>query len=1114
MHSSKRSIVRSILFMLAIFVSVSVSAFGQGRGRITGVVTDASGAAVPTATVTATEAGTGFVTTVVTNGQGEFDLPALKPTIYSITVSAPSFSTYTQKNVVLAADQSLTLNAIVNVGGVEQTATVTSEVPQVDTTSSTLAQDVNTEQINELPLNGRNAAALTQYVAGVAPGYNFAGADSGITKTFPSVILTTVAGLPSNMTNYLLDGGNNIDEYTEVNDPFPMPDALQEYSVLTANYNAQYGGDGAGVINIITKSGTDKFHGDLFEYVRNGDLNAANYFGYAQATPSSPVVKTPDPLKRNQFGGTIGGPILRKKAYFFFGTQMTTYRDAATSGSAAIVPTAAQLSGQFSTAVYDPATCNGTALSSCTPFAGNMIPTNRFNSASLALLKYLPTPNANGQVFYKKPVSYNLNEYTAKGDYQYGPNDHFAVRYFLDRLNNKPVLNLANLLTYADGSQNDYHNAVFTETHIFSAHLINNLVFDYLIENDQRGPASGAISVADLGVNIWQPALKQINGISVSNGFSIGDNPQAFFSRSGYSLGDDVQFTHGDHSVAFGFAGDLAKVDITNDFQQPGTFSFTGSITGNSTADFLLGYLSSFTQGAGQFQNERIKYWGAYAQDSWKINRRLTLNYGIRYEPFLPNHEAKGRNGLFNFAGWAANQHSVLYPNAPAGLFFVGDPGVPKDAIKPQYNQPMPRVGFAYDVDGSGKTSVRGGFGMFYSDRQSSILDNYFSTVTPFVESVGLTYLNPTYKGVTSGNFTNPYTGSGTTTINPFPVTLPLPANVTFPTATYNSYDGNGNYKTTVVYAWNLTVEHQLTSKLFARAAYIGTRMNHGYESVNVNPVYNQGAHVGVRVLASVPTTSSYNSSVLVADQEGSSNYHGLALTLEHGLKYGLQARVNYTWSKVLDNLPVAQDQFALPVYEPNFRRLDYGPADFNHTNVFSATYEWKFPKATHLPMAARMLVNGWATSGILYIHSGDNITVFSGVNNSGTGNGFDHAVQVSPKVYGNTACGTATPCRGWLLPSAFTVNPAYASNPTLGYGNTSKNSILGPRYTNWDMALHRYIPVHDEMQFQFRAEYFNVFNHTNFGDPNTTVSSSTFGRITGTNGDPRIAQLSLKFLF
>lgn len=1106
-------------FLLAILLLACASLQAQGRGRISGTIADNTGALIPSATIVATESGTGFATTVVSNSQGEYVFPALKPTVYSITVKAATFETYKQENVVLDADQSLTVNATLKIGGSEQTVTVTSEVPLVDTTSSTLSQVVNTQQVNELPLNGRNAAALSQYVAGVAPGYNFAGADSGITKTFPSVVLTSIGGLPSNLTAYLLDGGNNVDEYTEVNDPFPMPDTLQEYSVQTSNYNAQYGESAGGVINIITKSGTNKFHGDLFEYVRNGDLNAANYFGYAQATPSSPLVKTPDPLKRNQFGGTVGGPIWRDKAYFFFGTQTTNFRDQATSSSAAVTPTAAQIGspsapGQFSSTIYDPSTCTSSALSSCTPFAGNQIPYSRYNPASLALLNYLPTPSASGQQFYKKPQVENFHEYTAKGDYQPGTNDHISLRYFLDQLNNAPVLNLKNLLTYADGSQNGYHNALFAETHTFGPSLVNNFILDYLIENDQRGPKAGSISVADLGVNIWQPAFKQINGISVSNAFSVGDNPQAAFRRTGYSASDDLQFTRGTHSYAFGFAGEIGKMDINNALAQPGSFAFSGAMSGNNIADFLMGYLSTFGQGAGQFLNMRIKGWGLYAQDAWKISHRLTLNYGIRYEPFLPNHELMHRNGLFNETAWALNQHSTLYPNAPAGLFFVGDPGVPTNAIKPNLVQFMPRLGFAYDALGNGRTSVRGGFGMFYADRQSTILDNYFTTVTPFVESVSLSYLNPTYHGYTTGDFENPYAGSGTTTINPFPVTLPLPSTVAFPTATYTSYDGNGRYKTTVAYDWNLVLEQQLQPNLFARIAYVGTHMSHGYETYNLNPVYNQGANVGKRVFASIPTTSTYGNMVLLSDQGGSSDYHALSGTLKHTMKYGLQGEVNYTWSKALNNLPVGQDQFALPVYEPNFKRLDYGPADFNHGNVFSATYEWNIPKMSTLPAIASLVLNGWATSGIVYIHSGDNLTVFSGVNNSGTGNGYDHGVQVSPTVYGNTACGTVSPCRGWLLPASFTVNPSYASNPGLAYGNTQKNAIVGPRYTDWDMALHRYIQVHEGLQFQFRAEYFNIFNHTNFGDPTTTVSSSSFGRITGTNGDPRIAQLSLKFLF
>lgn len=359
-HTARRRWTR-VAFLLATCLLPVSSALAQGLGRISGLITDSTGAAVPSATVVAVGSTTGTAATVKTNSQGEYVFPALQPSTYNLTVTASGFGNYTQKNVLLEADQAVTVNAALKVGGASEVLDVSSDVPQVDVTTSTLSQVVDTARVNELPLNGRNAAALTTLVAGVVVAPNQA-SDQGVTKTFPVVVTVTVNGSRANQTNYMLDGGNNVDEYTNVNAPFPMPDATQEFSVETSNYNAEYGQNAGGVVNVITKSGTNRFHGDLFEYVRNAVFNGANYFGYSSPTPGAALQKIRDPLKRNQFGGTVGGPIRRDRAFFFFGYQKTIIRTQSNAASASVLPTPAQLAGQFSTTVYDPSTCTGSTL--------------------------------------------------------------------------------------------------------------------------------------------------------------------------------------------------------------------------------------------------------------------------------------------------------------------------------------------------------------------------------------------------------------------------------------------------------------------------------------------------------------------------------------------------------------------------------------------------------------------------------------------------------------------------------------------------------------------------------------------------------------------------------
>jgi hypothetical protein len=1149
----RHAVWTAILFMAAF--ALSLTAHGQGLGRISGTVTDSSGAAVPDAKVTLTRTATGEVTATTTDSAGGYVFPSVPPAQYSLTATASGFSTYTEANATLEADQALTVNATLKVGATSETVTVTDQPPQVDTTTGTLAQVIGRQQVNEMPLNGRNAATLTTLVAGVVIAPN-AQADQGATKTFPVAVTVTANGTHVGQTNYLLDGGNNVDEYTNVNAPFPMPDAVQEFSVQTSNYSAQYGQNAGGVVNIITRGGSNQYHGDLFEYVRNRVFNAANYFSYVNG------VKTVDPLKRNQFGGTIGGPLsiphlynAKDKTFFFVGYQKTISHTSSTSATAAVLPTTAQLAGQFNftttatpgtpafyaACIANPKLATATPnASQCYPYVSNggtaytaTIPTASFNAASLALLKYLPSGGSAGTFNFIKPSFTNYGELTARVDQVIGKNDKATARYFSDGYHLNGVLNLQDLLTYSDQADIHYYNALVSETHTFSEHLLNNFILSYQVENASRGPLPGSISVNDLGVNIWQPAFKQINQIAVTNFFTVGDNPQGFFRRANYTLNDDVHWQLGGHDIAFGFHGELSKVDVNNLFQQPGLFTFNGNVTNNAIASYLLGYTSNFAQASGQFLNLRGKFFGMYAEDSWKASRRLTLNYGLRYEPFLPWHEKEGRMGSFFPGAYAANTHSTLYPLAPAGLLFAGDPGFnPKNGVPEIYNHVMPRFGFAWDVFGNGRTAVRGGSGMFFDSRMSSVFYNIYSNTSPFITNVNISSL----VGGPSIYFTDPYGTYGTT--NPFPAPQPPPSTAAIPPQAFLTYDPFHSFHTPLVYAWNLAVEQQLSTGLLARIAYVGTHISHQWTPVEINPVLNADA---------VPTTNTnqynrrrYNPASLYTGSNCTANncysqpiteanmgmngiYHSLQMSLEQRMHNGLTLLANYTWSKSLDNAPynlgataiASGNSYVLPIYEPNFKRLDYGPSDFDHRHVVSISAVYTEPKVMKdAPSGLRYLVNGWQLSGLFQSRSGDPLTVMASNSNlDGSAQNRDRAV-VTSAAYGGSACPATAHCKNWL-------NPASFANPAAGaYGSVVKGSFLGPRYTDMDAALLRSFPVTETSALQLRAEYFNIFNHTNFGDPNTTLGG-TFGEITGTapqlggaSNDPRIAQFSARFVF
>lgn len=1072
------------------------------QGSLGGIITDPSGAFVASARINVTSVTTGLSQTVISEASGYYILPSIAPGDYTLKVEASGFATFSQQ-FTLHANQAVTSNVQLKLGAASEKVTVQAAPPQVNTTNATLSEVVDQQRIVNLPLNGRNAATLTLLAPGTTGGPPTNDVDQGQSKTFPGAQTISTNGSRQNEVSYQLDGGNNVDQYTNVNLPFPFPDALEEFSLQTSNYSAEYGQNAGGVVNVVTKSGSNQVHGDAFWFVRNAVFDARNYF-------ASQV----DPLKRNQFGGVIGGPVVipnvyngHDRTFFFFGYQGTIIRDEQ-GGQSAFVPTQANLNGDFSAYLNanDPNNALGQAViltdpTTGQPFPGNKIPTTRFDAAALGVERFLPQSTGNGLVFYSQPIHQNFNELVARIDHSLSARDQLTIRYDYNHFAAAAVYDSADILSYKNGVHFPVHNVLSHETHTFHPNLLNDARFSYVREAPQRGPASNAPSVIDFGVqNIWQPAVKCVNGIAADGFFSFGDNPPAHFVRNNFSFSDDVHWVWGKHSFAFGGYVERSRVDVSNLYLQPATFEFSGNATGLSIADFLLGSIWSFQQGYGEFANNRDTFVSVYTQDNIKLTPRLTVNLGLRYEPYFPWHEIRGRIEQFNMNAYQQGITSKVFPNAPPGLFFRGDPGFPENGTTGDYRNFAPRVGFAYDLKGDGKTSLRAGAGIFYDSRTAGISNTEMSDVSPFSPQLRLT--------APAGPFSNPLLGVP----NPFPAPWPPPANSIFPTPVFAlTYDPTRGFITPRMYNWNMSIERQLKADWVSRISYVGSHGSRLRLGIDLNPsLYDNGSALPPDQRRLFPGYTD----IFESTQTSNSSYNSLQLALEKRFTHGVTLQANYTWSRSIDDLQYqgALADFGsdiptvLPWYFPDFHSLDTGPSDFNHNQRFVLSYVWNLPGLHSASRPLRVLLGNWQVSGILTAQSGDALTVLAGQDQSGTASDQDHG-QLVGAPYGSGACSGGGSCLNWLNPNSFQL-PAPGA-----FGNTRKGGFIGPGSLGWDAGLMKEFPMGERTKWQFRAEFFNVLNHTIFNDPNNIVSGGGFGGIFGA-ADPRIGQLALKLSF
>ena len=1085
--------------------------FGQATSQIQGVVRDASGSAVPGAEVKATQTETGIVRTVTTGAEGTYVLANLAIGPYRLEVSKPGFATYEQTGIVLQVATNPTIDVQLKVGAVSEKIQVEANAAQVELQTTSIGAVIENQRILELPLNGRNAVELIQLAGAAIPGGNNA------TAGMPGGKNISVAGGQLAGVGYFLDGTMYNNLFDAVNLPFPFPDALQEFKVETSTMTAQNGTHAAAAVSAVVKSGTNEYHGDLFEFLRNGDLNARNFFASAR-----------DSLKRNQYGGTLGGPILKNKLFFFAGYQGTRTRSDPADRSA-FVPSAAMLKGDFSGCSTFPATIrdpNGGV------FANKQIPVTRFSPQALAIVKLLPTSNDPCGRTTFGPIS-QINEYQVLGrvDYQISPRQMLFGRYMATTFYQPSSFALSkNILDTASGGLDDAaQTAALGHTFLISPTTVNqfrasfNRVAVFRFSDDY-------FDACDIGVKFTCFVPHQ-TVVTVTGGFTIGAGTNIFasFLPTNYTFSDDINLVRGSHQLAFGASFFHYQHSQYANVFSAATFSFTGlpAATGLGMSDFLLGEIGSLTQGSPNTTFTTKLGYGLYGQDAWKVSRRLTLNLGLRWEPFLPQRINNGAVYNFDWNRFRQGVHSTVFKNAPAGLLYAGDPGFQGlTGVNNRYDQFAPRLGLAFDPRGDGKSSLRASFGISYDFPNIQIMSTP-TTAPPFGNALtGLPGPLPLADPWSTYPGGNPFPGS-------------FGPNARF--IQYGTYVAQQpDAKATTIYTWNLAFQHQIASWLLS-ATYLGTQTAHLWTSFQLNPsvIVPSSAPLGTACPAGVTTgcnsTSNTNQrrlASLINPQEGqflgpvdqfesggTASYNGLILSAQKRLSRGVSLSANYTWSHCIGDIPIGSlVGGAGGTYEDvNNRRRDRGNCQtgtLSGTQALDRRHIVNFTAVLDAPKfrerALRVAASDWRLASSYRFLSGAYQTLSTGIDYalSSAAGQRPNQILADPLVANpGSPCANTAPCVSWINPAAF-AQPAFGT-----LGNMGRSNVPGPNNWEIDMALSRVFRVREGMSLEARGEAFNLTNSFRAGPVTTARNSTQFGQILSAQ-DPRIMQVALKFVF
>lgn len=1067
------------LAALLVMLAVPLAAFAQvTTATIVGAVTDPSGSAVPGAQVTARNVDTGLTRTVTSGEQGAYRLEFLPVGKYDIEVSFSGFKKSLISGVVLQVNDTARVDAQLSVGEVSETVTVSdSTQPEVNTSTPEIGRTIQAGEIASLPLVERNVYTLLDLTPGVQSNNNGVAAASTGTSSlvlgFPEQRTLINGGVDggTGSVNYYLDGGINMTDLRNTGNILPNPDAIQEFRVQTNSYNAEYGRFASGVINVITKSGANQFHGSAFEYVRNTAFNANDW--------GSQLAKAP--FHRNQFGATIGGPIRHDKTFFFF--SYSGLRQVTSSFlNGAVVPTALERNGDFSasaTKPIDPATgktfvCNGVT---------GVICPNRLDPVALKIIStYIPLANVAGSKWQGNvPSPFNTNEFLTKIDHQLNAAHRLTFSYFETAGTNTVKAGGGNLPWASQQFNWRQHNVNASDVWIISPNRINQVWATYTRNFGGRLNLP-ATSLGDLGSAFTIQGTPSLPQITVSGFFTLTNaigGPVA--GTNFYSVRDVFSWVKGRHALKLG-----GEVSLNKDIQQTllnnyGVFTFNNSVTKNALADFMIGIPSAISQDAPVTGYTNSWYTALFAQDDFKVHPRLTLNLGLRWDVQTPPTDPFNR-----VVNYVPGQKSTVNPIAPVGALFFGDPGVERGGIPTAYGHVSPRIGFAWDVFGDGKTALRGAVGLFYG----SLSGNEWNTMTNFQPfSTRLTFSNINPRTNASGtplgaSLSNPY--------NAFVGGNPFPYKGTFTT-------GGGLFPVAQDFKWprsvqmNLSVQRQLTRALTVGAAYVGTRSSRLPFARDVNyPIITPTASTaGANVLARRPNPAF--GAVLLLQSDQTASYDAMQLTSNMRMSRHVTFNAFYTYSKTLDSVQLQNN--TTQGGAENFSKLflDKGRADTDQRHVFAMSLNYQ-PDYFRRGSFAGKLLNGWSIAPIIKLRSGLPFTITNGnVDANLDGNTNDRAQLVGDPHLANPTA------RMWFNTAAFVQNKAVTGAPV--DGNAPRNLLDGPGYRDVDLAISRDFRLGERFRLRFRAEGTNVFNMVSLGQPGASVpsgaTSTTFGVIT-----------------